>query len=86
MKQNTTPKEASITTGTFPASRKIFVPGILHDIKVAMREVTVSPTISHSFGVEELKPNPVVTLYDTSGPYTDPSARIDVTKGLPRLR
>jgi len=62
------------------------VQGKLHDIQVAMREVIVSPTKTSSFGLEELIPNPVVTLYDTSGPYTDPNAEIDITKGLPRLR
>ncbi len=51
-----------------------------------MREVAVSPTITRSFGIEELIPNPVVTMYDTSGPYTDPDVTIDITKGLPRLR
>ena len=86
MKKDTTPDGAVITSGSYPASKKIFVPGKLHNIKVAMREVTVSPTITRSFGMEELKPNPVVTLYDTSGPYTDPDAAIDITKGLPRLR
>src|SRR4051812_34698932 len=51
-----------------------------------MREVAVSPTITRSFGVEEMIPNPVVTIYDTSGAYTDPDVTIDITKGLPRLR
>ncbi len=86
MKQDTAPKDTNIKSGFYPNSKKIFVQGKLHNIKVAMREVAVSPTITHSFGVEELKPNPVVTIYDTSGPYTDPDVVIDITKGLPRLR
>ncbi len=86
MKKDTAPKENKITSGTYPGSKKVFVQGTLHDIKVAMREVAVSPTITHSFGIEELTPNPVVTMYDTSGPYTDPNATIDITKGLPRIR
>lgn len=86
MKKDTAPSAGKISTGTFPASQKIFVPGKLHDIKVAMREISVSPTHTKSFGVEELMPNPSVTVYDTSGPYTDPNATIDITKGLPRLR
>jgi phosphomethylpyrimidine synthase len=51
-----------------------------------MREIEVSPTKTKSFGVEEIIPNPSVTVYDTSGPYTDPNIAIDVTKGIPRLR
>jgi phosphomethylpyrimidine synthase len=86
MKKDTIPTEGKITTGVYPGSKKIFVQGQLHDIKVAMREISVSPTLTKSFGVEELTPNPPVTVYDTSGPYTDPSVAIDITRGLPRLR
>ena len=86
MKQDTAPKDSNIKSGFYPSSKKIFVAGKLHNIKVAMREVAVGPTITRTFGVEELKPNPVVTLYDTSGAYTDPDVVIDITKGLPRLR
>ncbi len=73
-------------SGFYPNSKKIFVPGKLHNIKVAMREIFVNPTLARSFGVEELKPNLPVTVYDTSGPYTDPDVKIDIAKGLPRLR
>jgi phosphomethylpyrimidine synthase len=86
MKKDTAPNGSTITSGGYPASKKIYVPGKLHNINVAMREVTVSPTITRTFGMEELKPNPVVTLYDTSGPYTDPNTVIDIASGLPRLR
>ena len=86
MKKDNAPKESDIRSGFYPGSKKIFVKGKLHNINVAMREVAVSPTITRSFGMEELIPNPVVTLYDTSGPYTDPNVSIDITKGLPRLR
>ncbi len=86
MKKDSIPTTGNITTGVYPGSKKIFVQGKLHDIKVAMREIAVSPTITSSFGIEELIPNPVVTVYDTSGPYTDPTVPIDITKGLPRLR
>jgi phosphomethylpyrimidine synthase len=85
MKKDTAPTN-NITTGAFPASKKIYVQGKLHDIKVAMREISVSPTRTKTFGIEELQPNPSVTVYDTSGPYTDPTADIDIQKGLPRLR
>ena len=79
-------KLADDQSGFYPNSRKIFVPGKIHNIKVAMREIFVNPTMTKSFGVEELKPNLPVTVYDTSGAYTDPDVKIDITKGLPRLR
>lgn len=86
MKKDTMPNGSIISSGAYPASKKIFVQGKLHNIKVAMREVAVSPTKTKSFGVEDILTNPVVTLYDTSGAYTDPAVTIDITKGLPRLR
>ena len=86
MKKDTAPNQSSIHSDFYPNSKKIFVQGKLHDIKVAMREVAVSPTKTKSFGVEEIFPNPSVTMYDTSGAYTDPNVTIDITKGLPRLR
>ncbi|RYZ84986.1 MAG: phosphomethylpyrimidine synthase ThiC, partial [Moraxellaceae bacterium] len=85
MKQEKTPEAGLISRTPFPASRKIYVKGQLHDIAVAMREISLSDTKIHNgFGLTE--PNPPVTVYDTSGPYTDPEANIDVKKGLPRLR
>src|SRR4051812_31793686 len=86
MKKDTAPSGSDIQSGFYPGSKKIFVKGSIHDIKVGMREIAVSPTITRSFGLEELIPNPVVTVYDTSGPYTDPQVTIDIHKGLPRLR
>ncbi|TVQ69665.1 MAG: phosphomethylpyrimidine synthase ThiC, partial [Chromatiaceae bacterium] len=69
-------------TQPFPGSRKIHVPGSRPDIQVPMREVTLAETQTTA-GTEH---NPPITLYDTSGPYTDPEARIDLMKGLPALR
>jgi phosphomethylpyrimidine synthase len=82
-KQEHLPTEKSITTTPFPNSKKIYVKGELHDIKVAMREIKLTDTKSH--GRPAVANEPVV-VYDTSGPYTDPEVRIDVIKGLPRLR
>ena len=63
----------------FPKSRKVFVAGKLHpDIRVPFREISLSPTVSHTGGVEA---NPPVRVYDTSGP-----AHNDFTAGLPKLR
>ncbi|OMP12977.1 ThiamineS/Molybdopterin converting factor subunit 1 [Corchorus olitorius] len=50
---------------------------------VAMREITLSDTVTHFNGKETRQPNAAVTVYDTSGPYTDPNATIDLKKGLP---
>ena len=85
MKTEKTPTAQAITQTPFPASRKIYVKGQLHDIDVAMREISLNDTKLHGrFG--ETEPNAPVTVYDTSGPYTDPNIAIDVKKGLPRLR
>jgi phosphomethylpyrimidine synthase len=69
-------------TRPFPNSRKVFVTGSRSDLRVGMREVTLTPTPT-SNGAEE---NPPVTVYDTSGPYTDPTAKIDLRAGLAPLR
>src|SRR5690606_32488830 len=65
-----------------PRSRKIYVVGSRPDIRVPFREIEQDDTPT-GFGGEH---NPPLTVYDTSGPYTDPEARIDIRKGLPDLR
>ena len=79
--QQTGQLSASVTA-PIPGSRKIFVEGSHPDLRVPMREVAQSrtPTL---FGGQD---NPPVTLYDTSGPYTDPAVCIDLGAGLPALR
>jgi len=73
-----------ISRKPFPGSKKIYVPGELYpDVKVAMREISLSPTRANGEIVEENKP---VTVYDTSGPYTDPDFKIDINKGLEPIR
>ncbi len=62
----------------FPNSRKIYIEGSRPDIKVPMREISLSPTTG-SFGNEENEP---LRVYDTSGPYSDPDVQVDVRKGL----
>ena len=69
-------------TRPFSQSQKIYVTGSRVDIRVGMRAVQQSPT-PLAQGTEE---NPPIILYDTSGPYTDPQARIDLLKGLAPLR
>ena len=73
----------TITQASLPNSKKVYIDGQLFPIKVAMREISLSPTKLSSGGIEV---NPPVTVYDTSGPYTDDQAVIDVRKGLPRIR
>jgi phosphomethylpyrimidine synthase len=69
-------------TRPLPGSEKIYVRGSHPDLRVAMREVRLSDTPA-MFGAEQNLP---VTLYDTSGPYTDPNVKINLLKGLPWLR
>ena len=73
----------NITCSPFPNSKKIYVEGEIHPIKVAMREIELSPTRLTNGKLEE---NPPVTVYDTSGPYTDENSQINIEKGLPRIR
>jgi phosphomethylpyrimidine synthase len=65
-----------------PNSRKIYVTGSRPDIRVPMREISQADTPA-SFGAEK---NPPIFVYDTSGPYTDPAATIDIRAGLPSIR
>ena len=69
-----------------PNSRKIYVQGSRADIQVPMREISQADTplqMSISGAVEK---NPPIFVYDCSGPYTDPAAKIDVRKGLEPIR
>jgi len=84
-KQDTAPEENVITTKPFPSSKKIYVPGKIHpEIKVAMREILLDDTTNSVTGIKT--PNQPVTVYDTSGPYTDPVKEINVHAGIDRIR
>jgi phosphomethylpyrimidine synthase len=79
MKKDTkAPEQEIISRKPLAGSIKINVPGKLHNIKVAMREIFLDDTN----GI----PNPPIVTYDTSGPYTDPTVEIDINRGLNRLR
>src|SRR5437016_5940021 len=65
-----------------PRSTKVYIEGSRPDVRVPMRRIEQTDTPA-SFGAEK---NPPVYVYDTSGPYTDPAARIDIRSGLPALR
>ncbi|MGI4020024.1 MAG: phosphomethylpyrimidine synthase ThiC, partial [Janthinobacterium lividum] len=85
MRDEKIPTSQGVTCTPFAASKKVYVKGQLHNIAVAMREISLSDTKIHGrFG--ETEPNAPVTVYDTSGPYTDENAVIDVKIGLPKLR
>ena len=76
----------AITCGPLPASRKVYLPGTLHPfLRVPMREIAQTPTQQHGSGNRRVD-NPPVTVYDTSGPYTDPAIAIDVREGVAPLR
>ncbi|NNJ93720.1 MAG: phosphomethylpyrimidine synthase ThiC [Halobacteria archaeon] len=79
--KKTTELSADVTR-PFPNSERIYVEGSRPDIRVPMRAVRQADT-SASFGTEK---NPPITVYDTSGPYTDPAASIDLMRGLPEVR
>jgi len=64
--------EIGVTTGPIRGSRKVHV----GDLNVAMREIDLEPSSGE----------PPIRVYDTSGPYTDPNAKIDINTGLPALR
>src|ERR1700704_5278857 len=65
-----------------PNSRKVYVQGSRADLRVPMRVISQADTPS-MFGGEK---NPPIYVYDCSGPYTDPAAKIDIRSGLPALR
>ncbi|MFD2236608.1 phosphomethylpyrimidine synthase ThiC [Aureimonas populi] len=67
----------AVSTGPLPASAKIFREGAIHPgLRVPFRQVALHPSAGE----------PPVTLYDSSGPYTDPAARIAIERGLAPLR
>jgi len=85
MKKKDTAPQNIITTTPFPNSKKVYVEGKLHpNIRVAMREIELSET-TDSF-TQKKTANEPVTVYDTSGPYTDPSKNINVHEGIARTR
>src|SRR6266498_3291473 len=71
------------TETRLPNSRRIYVEGQQPGVRVPFREIDQNPTRNFK---NELEENPPVRVYDTSGPYGDPSVRTDVREGLPQLR
>jgi phosphomethylpyrimidine synthase len=85
-KKERIPDQSVITREPFPRSKKVYIKGTIHDIRVAMREVELDDsesTVSANGGIAK---SSSITLYDTSGPYTDPEVEINVHSGLPAMR
>ena len=72
----------SAAIAPLPNSRRIYVAGSRADIQVPMREISQADTHTGMGGEK----NPPITVYDCSGPYGDPAAKIDIRQGLPALR
>ena len=81
-KKEKIPAGSAVTRDPFPNSKKIYVKGEIHGVRVAMREVETADSPSGAEDSEKF----AITLYDTSGPYTDPDIDIDVRRGLRPLR
>ncbi len=70
-----------------PNSRRIFIEGSRADIRVPLREIQLADTfVGGTKAAPQFEPNEPVPVYDTSGPYGEEAAPIDVRRGLPRLR
>lgn len=72
---------------SYPSSEKVYLEGHIYlDLQIGMRKVTLTPTVTVEEKKETKQENSPVMVYDTSGPYSDPNAQIDLRKGLPKLR
>src|SRR6185295_582234 len=67
-------RPVEVTTGPISGSRKVYVP--VDDLSVPLREIVLAPNAGEA----------PVRVYDSSGPYTEEAARIEVERGLPRGR
>ncbi len=76
----------NIDIHSYPNSEKIYLKGEMFPINVAMRRVNLTPTVKIVDGEKVMTENAPVYVYDTSGVYTDPNVKIDINKGIPRLR
>ena len=78
----------NVSDQSFPNSKKVYVQGKIHDIKVGMREITLTDTLLPGSPKDDpqYEKNAPLCVYDTSGFYTDENVEINVHKGIPRLR
>ncbi|MBR3379808.1 MAG: phosphomethylpyrimidine synthase ThiC, partial [Bacillus sp. (in: Bacteria)] len=82
MNEKTNVPSTQFLLSNFEGSRKVYEQGSRPDILVPKREIVLTNTVTQAGDIE----NEPIRVYDTSGPYTDEEAHIDVTKGLKRLR
>ncbi|MBP9837455.1 MAG: phosphomethylpyrimidine synthase ThiC [Proteobacteria bacterium] len=85
-KLNVLPSQSVISREPFPNSRKIYVSGKTHPVKVAMREIALGNSSPEFTNLQSERNNQAIAVYDTSGPYTDEQIEINIYKGIPRLR
>src|SRR5574344_2942373 len=72
---------------TYPDSEKVYISGKIHpEIQVGMREIKLMPTVTIQNGKQNIENNAPITVYDTSGPYSDMNIKTDLGKGLPKMR
>ena len=76
----------TIKVDSYPSSEKVYLNGKLFPIKVGMRKISLTPNIKYEGDKRIETPNQPLLVYDTSGPYTDPDQKIDINKGINRLR
>lgn len=76
----------NIDVSSYPNSHKIYVEGKMPGVRVGMRKIKQYPTVKIENGKRAEYPNEDITVYDTSGVYTDPDVKIDINKGLDRSR
>ena len=80
-------KISNIDLSNYPNSQKIYVAGKIYpSIRVAMRQIKQYPTVTIVDGKRHDEPNEPVTVYDTSGMFTDQNYTVDINAGLPRMR
>ena len=76
----------TIKVDSYPSSEKIYVNGTLFPIKVGMRRINLTPTVTTENGERHESVNDAVVVYDTSGAFTDPAIKVDINQGVPRIR
>lgn len=76
----------NINVNSYPDSEKIYVDGEIFPIKVGMRKINLTPTVTIENGEKVFSENAPVVVNDTSGAYTDPNIKTDINEGLPRTR
>ena len=76
-------KDFNIQYSSFPKAEKIYLSGKIHSLKIPVRTIAISDSEIDNTKVEK---NENVTVYDSSGPYTDPKIKTDIRQGLPKIR